>query len=434
MTSHTLRGPVFDELNGMGANLARFFGNFDVIRSWIERGASYNFEGADLVAEHGSRAGLGLIGQLTTDLVTPRNVPLEPADLERFQEYVRMVVERYDGDAELGVEVGHPLFPDCDANGDGAVTEQESLAWAQTHRFHVWEVLKEPVPPPTNPLPGAAYFSAAEAAAILRAGWEAIREADPGAVVLFGGLATGHLGLDRATDYLRSILLEGGDNRFDVLGVGLFGNEPADVAVAAYRGVLDEYELTAPVWVVQIGTNGGGCGSNSYGGSLEKQAQYVVKSHALSYAGGADRVFWGDFVSWTDQWVDCGSSELGAMWGNYGLLIAQTIESGETISRRPAAYTYALMTAKLEGFTSVEHLDIAGGPTAELFRFTFAERSPVWVLWSSQDSGEADLSMFFESSTVTVTPAVVDTEQTEPAPTVQPVTSIPLDLGPVFIE
>lgn len=67
-----------------------------------------------------------------------------PDDKNRYRDYVRLLVERYDGDLELGVPPGEE-YPDI--TGDGSVsiadwgsTEAEKQAWATGHRVTWWEV------------------------------------------------------------------------------------------------------------------------------------------------------------------------------------------------------------------------------------------------------------------------------------------------------
>lgn len=269
---------------GWGRGLFEYF-EYDVLRNFGQRGSTFNFEKPDAATEAAYDAGICLIGQLTTDILSPRNVPLQ-GDTANFKAYLRLVVERYDGDTEFGVEPSDPLYPDCDLNNDGLITSEEKTQWAQQHRFHIWELVKEPLPPEAVHGPGQIGLTAEEVVEILQVGWEAIHEVDPDAVVLFGGIAPGPIGgLDKLANYLTEILQSGGGQYFDILGIDAF-THPVEDVLDIQRGILQSSGLEKLLWVVQIGTNDGGFGHNPYGGTLQKQAAFVVKGFVKAFAAG----------------------------------------------------------------------------------------------------------------------------------------------------
>lgn len=61
-----------------------------------------------------------------------------PADRQAFSEYVRAVVERYDGDGDFGLPAQDPSYPDIDGSGqvtpaDWEASKAEKQAWASAH-------------------------------------------------------------------------------------------------------------------------------------------------------------------------------------------------------------------------------------------------------------------------------------------------------------
>ena len=260
-----LQPSVLEALGRAGVSWSRWFGHGDVTRNVIQRGGSYSFADTDAALAAAAKANLKVIGQLTSGLDFPRNDPLETAgDSSAFAEYVSTVVERYDGDTDFGTAVGDPAYPGCDSDGDGKTSDEEKAEWAITHRIHAWELMKEPLPP-ESVRPDRLSHTPEQVVAMLRLGHDAAQAADPEALVLFGGVAPSRIGGPQALrSYLTYILEQGAADYFDVLGVNAL-TEPVDEMLVLHNAVLTELGLDKPLWVLQVGTHGGGCGPSLTG-------------------------------------------------------------------------------------------------------------------------------------------------------------------------
>lgn len=89
-----------------------------------------------------------------------------PSSNGAFREYVRALVERYDGDVEFGVLAQDSAYPDIDGSGkvttaDWEATDADKKAWAAAHRVGDWMVETEAV---ADGIPAADYAKVALAA------------------------------------------------------------------------------------------------------------------------------------------------------------------------------------------------------------------------------------------------------------------------------
>jgi hypothetical protein len=403
---------VLKTLNGIGVGWARWMGTFDVMRVFVDQDQGYNFKNTDLFAEAAYRNGIALIGHLSTshEPGLPGFGPLN--DREAFKNYVRATAERYDGDADFGLPENHPAYPNCDLNGDGKVTDEEELEWGRTHRFHVWQTMKEPG------VPFAGHLTELnEVMDILKASWEAIREVDPKSPILFATTPPGPAdGIDNMKQYFTEILKAGGGKYFDVAGVDCYIH-PAEEVLGAHREALRAFGLDKPIWVVQYGApaveSPGRLIPN--GGSLEKQAIWVVKGAVLSFAAGAEKVFYGDFLYLVDEAED--------FMHDVGLL------NMDGVRTRPGFYTYGLTISKLDRFSSVRK--VAEGQ----YRFEFPNKKPVYVLWEEEgENGVADLSEQVGTKEVLVTHIIAKVGQTSPQTERVPANAVPVGKKPIFVE
>lgn len=110
----------------------------------------------------------------------------------------------------------------------------------------------------------------------------------------------------------------------------------------------------------------------------------------------------------------------------------------------PAFHTYALTIRKLDGYSSVERLDLGGGIYA--YRFV-VEGKPVYVLWrelgrlyfpDEPEPAPVQVKLAFESSRALITHIVTEIGETESKTETVAVEggllTLPLGSEPVFIE
>lgn len=193
-----------------------------------------------------------------------------PADMAAYQEYVRRVVERYDGD---GVD-------------DMPGLRRGALAW---------EVDNEPdlhnsAPPKGGRKGGdpADFETPGEYATVLLATSEAARAASPGATILSAGMYRPHTPSGRA--YLSEVLQTPGVLAA-IDGVALHCYNDEDSLGAADR-TLSNTRALAPgkaLWITETGVASDG--RNPWVDE-DWQADMVVGIVGAFLGGGADRVFW----------------------------------------------------------------------------------------------------------------------------------------------
>lgn len=252
-------------------------------------------------------AGFGIIGMLLT---TPSDYRSEackayadvndmpkywcaPTDPNAYAQWAAMVVERYDAD---GVD---------DAPGSPRIDAWE--IWNEPDQDGTWLPKADPV----------AY------AAMLRAGYDAIKQADPTAIVLFGGVMTfDAIGVG---GFMDSVVAHAGWDSFDVVSLHpwLIDHAPDDPSLINPRENFDvtipgRIEMAKrwieahgggkPIWITEVGwsTCGNRC-EPQFAKNEEEQANYMVRTFVLAAAHGVEHVsyfqledkFEGEQIPWS---------------------------------------------------------------------------------------------------------------------------------------
>lgn len=414
---------VLKAVKEIGVTWGRWMGHFDVMRAVVDRPEGFDLKNTDLFVEEAYRNNIALIGHLSTshEFGLPGFGPLE--DREAYMNYVRAIVERYNGVADLGLPENHPAYPDCDLDGDGTVSKEEKAEWGRTHRFHCWQTMKEPEPPygPEGFDPRLRAVEVRDVVDILEASYEVIKEVDPDTPILFATTApvpAGGRGPDAIPNmkrYFAEILEAGGGKYFDIVGVDCYTHTPEEVLGAHLEG-LKANGLDKPIWVVQYGAPAmeAPWSVNSWGGSLEKQSAWVVKGAVMSFAAGAEKVFNGDFLYHVDEAQDS--------MHDVGLL------NMDGVRTRPGFYTYGLTISKLDRFSSVRK--VVDGQ----YIFEFPDRKPVFVLWNEKGVETIDLSGQIKTSEVTVTHIIDEADQTVAQTERVWTNAVPVSEKPIFVE
>ncbi|NTU82653.1 MAG: cellulase family glycosylhydrolase [Chloroflexales bacterium] len=186
---------------------------------------------------------------------TPNDVSYYAPDPDAFVEYVRGVVTRY------------------------------------RRYIHHWEIWNEPDSAIFwRPAPDAAAYTAmlVRAAAV-------IREADPEAQILIGGVNP------YDTTFLRSVAEYGGWGSFDILAIHPYVNpyspEDGNLAVApdGVRALASQYG-EKPIWATELGWASGPSDRDSLGRAGEQeQASYLARAMLVLWEAGVERIFWYSF-------------------------------------------------------------------------------------------------------------------------------------------
>jgi hypothetical protein len=248
---------------------------FDWVRLEPRRGW-FEWEKFDQAVEVARAHGLGVLGKLfyTAPWASsaPPGTPVDaaryykPSDMGAYYDYVRAVVRRY------------------------------------KDRIHHWQVWNEPNAVGLwRPAPNAAEYTA-----LLKVAYAAVKDEDPSAVVLLGGLSTGP---DQG--FLSGVYANGGWSAFDVLAMHTYvsGNPVGstfEVWLNLARQVVNQYGQK-PIWITEFGWS-----TYAMGVSQAQQAQYLASAYALTVAGGVTGTFWFELRD--------ASTGSGTDMGNYGVV------------------------------------------------------------------------------------------------------------------
>jgi len=253
----------------------------------------------------------------------------KPYDMDAYRRFVSALVERYDGDG---------------------VDDMPGLKYPIKH----WEACNEPS------LQTGFWISfegsSEDYLEVLKATYEAVKEADPEAKVLQGGMAAGQQ-MDTLFSFWEPIL-EKGSQYFDIANIHTVGTH-AELLIPELREFLSKYGVDKPIWVTE---------AEYYVAryaSLEEHGQAFVKSYVSTFACGVDNFLYSCFRTFRTGEEDLGDAYL--------------IDEGD--EKRPAYYGLKTLTEKLDKFTSAEKL--AEGR----YRF-MVEGKAIYVLWGSGEIPE----------------------------------------------
>lgn len=229
---------------------------------------------------------------------------------------------------------------------------------------HYWEVWNEP----DNSLFWKPAPDPKAYADLLKVAYRAIKEADPTAKVLTGGVS------GNAVPFLEAMIEAGAGDSFDILALhpyavplnpaqGRVESRPevhkmVDVELTKYRALLDRRGYNRPLWVTEIGWPAGDWGLNE-----ADQADYLAQAYAQMLASGlAQRIFWYSFKDGTPTAPDT--------WG----LLRWGAGKTDLSQRRPALNAYATSARMLAGANPAGRLQLAPFTVVEDF-----EKSSVWT-------------------------------------------------------
>ncbi|KAB8143845.1 hypothetical protein F8S13_08055 [Chloroflexia bacterium SDU3-3] len=157
-------------------------------------------------------------------------------------------------------------------------------------RVHHWQIWNEP--------DNAAYWSPAPDpaayAALLKAGYAAVKQADPSALVLSAGIVSP----EPATSFLKAIADNGAWGAFDILAIHPYVDprSPEDGQIAAAGvgqvKVLADKLGAKPIWATEFGWSTGAGDRKGNRVDEQTQASYLVRAMALLREAGVEKLFW----------------------------------------------------------------------------------------------------------------------------------------------
>ncbi len=184
----------------------------------------------------------------------------KPYDMEAYKDFVRALVERYDGDG---------------------IDDMPGLE----RPIKYWEVLNEPEaqgkPDETGRIKCFFQGSGEEYYELLKATYEAIKEADPEAKVILGAPAS--LKDKGAVKWWEEFFAAGGGMYFDIAAVHSYGDEEGDFNVGEMKELMEKYGVEKPIWVTEVGP---------VHDLVEKYGPEIyIKGAVRAFASGAEVLF-----------------------------------------------------------------------------------------------------------------------------------------------
>ncbi|MEW6101185.1 MAG: hypothetical protein AB1481_02705 [Candidatus Omnitrophota bacterium] len=366
---------------------------------------------------------------------------LTPEELEEWKALVSRLVERYDGDDDFGCKL---KAPDCYEEGDNLYPSEKFVKKIRKNPVKYWQVenewLWQIILPGSEDKPSNQqllnHFLEIRSA---------IKKSDPSAKIILGAFAGLIIpaGLD---GYSESGFMEAGEedlkyNRASFNNLPLQQRKLAEdlkkrivflIKVASpYYDVLDYHSYKGSVqdieyetsWLInkmkELGVSGKEIWSMEFSGPFfnydsTTHADELVKRYVVGLNSGIKKIFYSSL-----------SPTLG--WSENYIRLALIDAEG---NKKPAYYTYKLMKEKLSGAISVEKIGDF------IYKFSFPNNDPVFILWSETGERIADISYYVSSAHVKITHIVKDQGKKGRDAEIETVSShaVKIDETPVFAQ
>ena len=329
-----------------------------------------------------------------------------PEQQETYRRFIVKLVERYDGDGDLGCT---QAAPDCYAPGDKEHPSQALIDLFKANPVKHWQLCNQLTD--TCEAADCKTSYATKYAAALRLTYQAVKEADSSASVLMAG--------DSARDLYGPVFKELGGEHVDIIDFHRFGEETAYDPAADFDQLKLELQASGfelgrlRFWITETSTYSGDPVDDRTGGagqpyqSEKQQARGLLKIHVAALAHGIERIFWAWSIVEGFGCECCIFDYTGLVYdGNTenssGCDASDPYDQGVGV-KKLGYYTYKLMVERLGGSTSVETLRSNGG--VRLVRFT-RPTGPVWVAWNDSAAPAQVVIPGVSSSAIRITEAI----------------------------
>lgn len=330
-----------------------------------------------------------------------KSAPPAPEYLENYKDFVRQMVERYDGDG-----VSDAPF----------VNEIKNIKH--------WQIENEPGKKPNE---GSVFWegTAADYATLFLVAYDVIKEADPEAKVALSGFT--HVAIKYYLENDKSFISEvfriihenSGD--FDIFAYHFYDN---------YKGFIKTTKFTdKPVWVTETNVNKNQMDPNytteEYNRFIAKD---IVKRYSTMFFRGAEKVFWFELsdkkdAAWTIPMEPNVFEQFRGLTQN-------------DLTPKPVYYTYKLFITKVKDKERVRKVTIE--PDVWLYKFGQNDGA-VYVMWYDNPlsvSKGVKIPLPWES--VLIIHVITEPGVTEPYTKIKSTQdgflNITLDNSPVFVE
>lgn len=245
----------------------------------------------------------------------------------------------------------------------------------------LWEIWNEPNLPgswngETNPIPD-------EYMDVLKTASRAIRDADPTATILLGGLAFP----ENQYGYLDRLLALGAGNYFDKYNFHTYGSNPDPLVADALNNTrmeMTKWNQVKPIWITETSLTAIRFSDMTPPGDETQKAAYLVRTFAIVLStSGVERVVW-------HALRDCGQ-EIG---------INPNLDFGMydfNMSTFPAAVAWKAFQNRLLGYTPNSPVST---PVFNMYQFTKGANTR-YVLWPKVSSAAGLTAGSFSAMAVT---------------------------------
>ena len=312
----------------------------------------------------------------------PGGVFQNATEKNTYAQFVAKMVERYDGDADLGCD--YPA-PDCYRVGDGEYPDSETVERLAANPVRHWQVCNEVLEVCDDSTCMQTY--AANFAEVQVLSYDAVKQADPEATVLIAG--------DSAMDLYPDVFAILAGTGVDVIDFHRFGEEQ-EYDPTEHLGYLRSSLLDSGFdsdrlrfWITETGTwsgdpvnDTGGPDNNPF--QDEKQhASGMVKRYVSALGVGIEKVFWAWGIREGFGCNCCLFDYTGLVYDGNQPPNADGCDANDPYDlgagvKKLGWYSFKLMREKLDGANGVWTLPSPQG--TRLFRFARSGKS-VWVAW-----------------------------------------------------
>ena len=345
-----------------------------------------------------------------------KSAPPAPEYLDEYEDFVRQVVERYDGDG---------------LSDASFITAEKSIKH--------WQVEKEPGWKPDE---SSHYWegTAADYVNHYLVTYAAIKAADQEATVALSAFHHGAITyyIDHGNSFLLQVLSlldqNGGD--FDIFDYHLLGGDYKDFSeeYRAIESMLGTYQFSdKPIWMTEIAVNKNTIDpyytTEEYNSFLAKE---FVRRYIRAFGRGVKKVFWVKFADYKN-----------ATWNTP--MEPEDFErfrglTEDDLTPKPVYYTYKLLIEKKGGKKVRRERALESHPDTWVYSMGKKAANPVYVMWYDDGGGgSAEANISLPWNPVLVTRIITEPGVTEPETEVRTLNAggelvITLDDSPIFVE
>ncbi|MCK5461339.1 hypothetical protein KAI58_05135 [Candidatus Gracilibacteria bacterium] len=302
-----------------------------------------------------------------------------------YREFVEKLVERYDGDSDLGCTQN---APDCYNLGDNEYPNQLFIDTLQTNPIKYWQVCNQV----TDTCSGRECKDnnnyAIKHAKVQEITYLGIKASCPKCQVLIAG--------DSHKEMYPPVYEALNGKYIDIIDKHFFGEESDYVKIQEEMDYLkDSLQKTGfdldklKFWITETGTYSGDPVKESGRENLPyqsetQQAQGLVKRYAVAFGEGVEKVLWAWGIVEGFGCDCCIFDYTGFIYD--GNIEPQTCDANDPYDRGAGVkklvyYSFKLMTDKIGGFTDVETIQNSKN---YVYKFT-KNNKPIYIAWNDND-------------------------------------------------